>query len=92
MNGLKVISTGYYAPQNVLNNFDFEKMVETTDEWIVSRTGINKRQLRHIYHRDFAIMLELLLMNIQNHYKLRLNQNTLSLDHLTPVFLLMMSY
>lgn len=45
MNGLKVISTGYYTPQKVLDNFDFEKMVETSDEWIVSRTGINKRHI-----------------------------------------------
>ncbi|WP_279160329.1 beta-ketoacyl-ACP synthase III [Thomasclavelia cocleata] len=54
MNGLKVISTGYYAPQNVLNNFDFEKMVETTDEWIVSRTGINKR---HIAKKESCVDL-----------------------------------
>lgn len=45
MKGLKIVSTGYYAPQNVLDNFDFEKMVETSDEWIVSRTGIKKRHI-----------------------------------------------
>ena len=45
MNGLKVISTGYYTPQRVFDNFDFEKMVETSDEWIVSRTGINRRHI-----------------------------------------------
>lgn len=43
MSGLKILSTGYYAPAKVLDNFDFEKKVETTDEWIVSRTGIKKR-------------------------------------------------
>lgn len=42
MNGLKILSTGYYAPQRVLDNFNLEKMVETSDEWIVSRTGIKK--------------------------------------------------
>lgn len=30
MNGLKVLSTGYYAPQKVLDNFDLEQMVETS--------------------------------------------------------------
>ena len=45
MNGLKVLSTGYYAPQKVLDNFDLEQMVETSDEWIVSRTGIKKRHI-----------------------------------------------
>lgn len=45
MNGLKILSTGYYAPQQVLDNFDFEKMVETSDEWIVSRTGIKRRHI-----------------------------------------------
>ena len=45
MNGLKVLSTGCYAPQKVLDNFDLEQMVETSDEWIVSRTGIKKRHI-----------------------------------------------
>ena len=45
MSGLKVLSTGYYAPQKVLDNFDLEQMVETSDEWIVSRTGIKKRHI-----------------------------------------------
>lgn len=42
MSGLKILSTGYYAPQKVLDNFDLEKVVETSDEWIVSRTGIKE--------------------------------------------------
>ncbi len=45
MEGIKILSTGYYAPQKVLDNFDLEKMVETSDEWIVSRTGIKKRHI-----------------------------------------------
>ena len=36
MDGIKVLSTGYYAPENILDNFDLEKMVETSDDWIVS--------------------------------------------------------
>jgi 3-oxoacyl-[acyl-carrier-protein] synthase III len=36
---------GRYAPRQVLTNKDLEKMVETSDEWIVSRTGIRERRV-----------------------------------------------
>lgn len=36
---------GMYVPERVLTNFDLERMVETSDEWIVSRTGIRERRL-----------------------------------------------
>jgi 3-oxoacyl-[acyl-carrier-protein] synthase-3 len=38
-------SIGAYVPQKVLSNEDLEKMVDTTDEWIVKRTGIKERHL-----------------------------------------------
>ncbi len=41
----KIIGTGSYLPKKVLTNHDFEKMVETSDEWIVSRTGIRERRI-----------------------------------------------
>ncbi len=41
----KIIGTGSYLPERVLTNKDLEKMVETTDEWIVSRTGIRARHI-----------------------------------------------
>jgi len=37
--------TGMYVPQRVLTNADFEKMFETSDEWIVQRTGIRTRHV-----------------------------------------------
>lgn len=43
MEGLKVLSTGYYVPSKVVSNFDFEKSIDTSDEWIVTRTGIKNR-------------------------------------------------
>lgn len=46
-----IIGTGKYVPENILTNSDLEKMVETTDEWIVSRTGIKER---HIASKDQA--------------------------------------
>jgi 3-oxoacyl-[acyl-carrier-protein] synthase III len=42
----KITGWGKYVPSRVLTNADLEKMVETTDEWILSRTGIKERRLR----------------------------------------------
>ena len=38
-------SIGAYAPEKILSNRDLEKMVDTTDEWIVKRTGIKERRI-----------------------------------------------
>ncbi len=43
--GVKIVSTGSYVPEKVLTNFDLENMVETSDEWIVTRTGIRERRI-----------------------------------------------
>lgn len=40
-----VLKTGMYVPERILSNQDLEKMVETTDEWIVERTGIRTRHI-----------------------------------------------
>jgi 3-oxoacyl-[acyl-carrier-protein] synthase-3 len=40
-----IAGTGAYLPEKVLTNADLEKMVETTDEWIVTRTGIRTRHI-----------------------------------------------
>ncbi|KWX85524.1 3-oxoacyl-ACP synthase [Paenibacillus riograndensis] len=40
-----IIGTGKYVPERILTNSDLEKMVETNDEWIVSRTGIRERHI-----------------------------------------------
>lgn len=41
----KILGTGSYLPEKVLTNHDLEKMVDTTDEWIRTRTGIEKRHI-----------------------------------------------
>ena len=41
----RIEGTGSYLPEKVLTNFDLEKMVDTTDEWIRSRTGIERRHI-----------------------------------------------
>ncbi len=41
----KIIGTGTYLPKKILTNFDLEKIVDTTNEWIVERTGIRQRHI-----------------------------------------------
>ncbi|MEL0555115.1 beta-ketoacyl-ACP synthase III [Klebsiella sp. B345] len=41
----KIIGTGSYLPEQVRTNADLEKMVDTSDEWIVTRTGIRERRI-----------------------------------------------
>ena len=41
----RIAGTGSYLPEKVLTNADLEKLVDTTDEWIVSRSGIRERHL-----------------------------------------------
>ncbi|KPK60545.1 MAG: 3-oxoacyl-ACP synthase [Gammaproteobacteria bacterium SG8_31] len=41
----QIIGTGRYLPERVLTNADLEKMVDTTDEWIRARTGIERRHI-----------------------------------------------
>ncbi|MBD1388456.1 ketoacyl-ACP synthase III [Neiella sp. HB171785] len=41
----KIIGTGSYAPKQVRTNADLEKMVETSDQWILERTGIAERRI-----------------------------------------------
>jgi 3-oxoacyl-[acyl-carrier-protein] synthase-3 len=43
--GVKILSTGSYFPEKILTNADLEKMVETSDEWITTRTGIKERHI-----------------------------------------------
>lgn len=40
-----ILGTGKYVPERVLTNADLEKMVETNDEWIVTRTGMKERRI-----------------------------------------------
>ena len=49
--GIVIKGTGMYVPDRILTNADLEKMVETSDEWITTRTGIKER---HIADREIA--------------------------------------
>ena len=45
MNKAAITGIGGYVPDHVLSNKDLEKMIDTTDEWIISRTGIKERRI-----------------------------------------------
>src|SRR5690625_3863997 len=45
MNNVGILGLGQYLPEKVLTNADLEKMVDTSDEWIKSRTGIEERRI-----------------------------------------------
>ncbi len=45
MHHVGIIGTGSYVPEKVLTNHDLEKMVETSDKWILERTGIRERRI-----------------------------------------------
>ena len=43
--GVTIVGTGMYVPDGILSNYDLEKMVDTSDEWIRERTGILERRI-----------------------------------------------
>jgi 3-oxoacyl-[acyl-carrier-protein] synthase-3 len=45
MKKVGILGVGEYLPKKVLTNFDLEKMVDTSDEWITTRTGIKERHI-----------------------------------------------
>lgn len=45
MKRISIAGTGMYLPERILTNTDLEKMVDTTDEWIFTRTGIRQRHM-----------------------------------------------
>ncbi len=47
-----IVGTGSYVPEKVITNVDLEKMVDTNDEWISSRTGIRER---HMAPKDIPV-------------------------------------
>ena len=57
MRRARIVGTGMAVPDKVLTNADLEKMVDTSDEWIVSRTGIRERRIatKDEVLTDFAV-------------------------------------
>jgi 3-oxoacyl-[acyl-carrier-protein] synthase-3 len=47
---------GKYVPPAVLSNSDLETLTDTTDEWIMTRTGIKERRITHVENSDMAVV------------------------------------
>lgn len=45
MQGIKILGTGSYTPDTVIRNSDFAEFLDTSDEWITTRTGISERRM-----------------------------------------------
>lgn len=45
LRGVKIASVGHYAPADILTNEDLEKVLDTSDEWITTRTGMKRRHI-----------------------------------------------
>ena len=43
MTGVKIVGVGHYAPERIVDNHDLEQWLDTTDEWITTRTGMKRR-------------------------------------------------
>jgi len=61
-----ILGTGFYTPEKILTNFDLEKMVQTTDEWITQRTGIKQRRIAADNESTSDIALKASLKAIEN--------------------------
>lgn len=51
----QIIGTGGYLPEKILTNFDLEKIVDTTNEWIIERTGIKQRHVAAEYETSCSM-------------------------------------
>lgn len=54
----KILGTGSYLPEKILTNADMEKLVDTTDEWIVERTGIRSRHMAADHENAVTFAME----------------------------------
>lgn len=67
----RITGTGSYLPQKILTNYDLEKMMETSHEWIVQRTGIHQR---HVAETE----------EYTSHMAVKAAEHALSAAHLSP--------
>ena len=89
MNKSRIIAIGSYVPQKILTNNDLEKMVETSDEWIIKRTGIKERRIsdENEYASDLAIKA---VENLLEHNSVNIDDvdmiivSTFTPDHFVP--------
>lgn len=58
MRSAGIIGLGSYVPSKVLTNFDLEKLVETSDDWITTRTGIKERRVAAAHETTTTMAIE----------------------------------
>ncbi len=56
--GTTILGTGHYVPQRVLTNDELTRMVETSDEWILARTGVRQRRIAQDWENSGTMALE----------------------------------
>ncbi len=61
-----ILGTGMFLPEKRLTNFDLEKMVDTTDEWITTRSGIKERRIVEPHQKLSDIAVPAARMAIEN--------------------------
>ncbi|MCP1305932.1 beta-ketoacyl-ACP synthase III [Paenibacillus tyrfis] len=61
-----ILGTGKYVPEKVLTNFELEQMVDTNDEWIVTRTGIRERRIASTEQASSDLAYEASKIALQN--------------------------
>lgn len=62
----RILGTGVYYPTKVITNFDLEKIIDTSDEWIVQRTGIKQRYFSEITTSEMAYNAAVDALNSSN--------------------------
>ncbi|MBP2642735.1 MAG: ketoacyl-ACP synthase [Firmicutes bacterium] len=85
----KIVGLGTYLPHRKLTNYDLEKMVDTSDEWIVRRTGVRERRIaeKEEFASDLAIKA---VENLIERHNMRIDDvdmvivTTFTPDHFTP--------
>ena len=65
----KIVSTGSYLPEKIYTNHDIEKLVDTSEEWIHSRTGISERRIAENGEAS-AEMSTKAILNLMENYTL----------------------
>jgi 3-oxoacyl-[acyl-carrier-protein] synthase-3 len=65
-NRVGILGLGHYVPPKRLTNFDLEKLVETTDEWIYTRTGIKERRIAGKEERNSTLAIHAAKEAIRN--------------------------
>ncbi|WP_323702989.1 ketoacyl-ACP synthase III [Mammaliicoccus sp. Dog046] len=82
----KITAQGAYVPSKIMNNQDFEQIVETSDEWIQQRTGIIERRIaaEDEYTSDLSYKA---ILNLQDNYNVDLSDVDMIINAtLTPDF------